>query len=256
MRIVAIVLVSVAVAGCGVELLTTTAIQAELQAQNASAAKRQLEYASGTMGKINLQKAIDTYNAETGSYPPSLEALVPNYLPQVPLKPDGSPYYFDAKTGRLSEQPVAPKVAAVTQEDIQNKALIEQAVLNYARATRYYPANLQTLVQSRWLSFVPKTSSGEAFLFNPQTGQVQHPSERGMGQTSSRQRMTPNEIRTPGGSVGPLGEVSTGIAIQNRLGNMNNAGTSAAGAGARRGVNGISGQYNQRQQKALDEFLP
>lgn len=255
MRIVTIVFVSVALAGCGVELLTTTAIQAELQAQNASAAKRQLGYASSTMGKINLRKAIDTYNAATGSYPPNLEALVPNYLPRLPLKPDGDPYYYDAKTGRLSDRPPAPEVAAVTQEDIRNKALIEEAVRNYGRATRYYPANLQTLVQSQWLSSVPKTSSGEEFLFNPQTGQVQHPSERGSAQAALRQ--TPrNGIRTPGAGAGPLGEVTTGIAIRNRLGNMNNAGVSAAGTGARLGVNGIAGQYNQRQQKALDEFLP
>ena len=255
MRIVAIVFVSVALAGCGVELLTTTAIQAELQAQNASAAKRQLGNASAKMGKINLRKAIDTYNAATGSYPPNLEALVPNYLPRVPLKPDGDPYYYDAKTGRLSDTPVAPKVAAVTQDDVQSKALIEEAVRNYGQATGYYPANLQTLVQSRWLSSVPKTSAGQEFLFNPQTGQVRHPSGRGSGQSVLRQ--TPrNGTRTPGVGAGPLGEVSTGIAIRNQLGNMNNAGVSAAGTGARLGVNGISGQYNRRQQKALDEFLP
>ena len=85
------ILAVLAFSGCGVELLTTTAIQGELQAQQMKALKGQVEHAAGTSGQVNLQRAIDTYRAETGVNPPSLEALVPNYIAQIPVQAGGAP---------------------------------------------------------------------------------------------------------------------------------------------------------------------
>lgn len=237
------------VAGCGVELLTTTAIQGKLQAENMQAAKRQVGQAGARMAKINIKRAIDTYQAETGVFPPSLEVLVPNYLPSMPKKADGSLYGYDPRTGLVSDGPVAGNGNVVTAEDRRNLALIRQAVTRYGQATGYYPASLQALVQYNYLQSVPKTSSGQDFFFNPQDGALRHPAEGAQRSSASPRRGT-----GPGGGVGLVGEAVTGIGMRNQLGNMNNAGTSSAGGYARRGVGNATNQHNQRQSQALKDL--
>ncbi|MGQ9919242.1 MAG: hypothetical protein ACUVS7_17700, partial [Bryobacteraceae bacterium] len=74
------------------EVLTATAIQGELQAQQAQAIQRQVAVAANQSGRSRLEQAIRAYQAEKGAFPPSLEALVPDYLPSVPTRADGSPY--------------------------------------------------------------------------------------------------------------------------------------------------------------------
>ena len=53
-----------------------------------------------------------------------------------------------------------------------------------------------------------------------------------------------------------LGEVMTGIQIQNDLGNMSNAGNSAARSRARSGTDSTVNRYNQQQQNAVNGILP
>ena len=85
MRILLITTMVVALAGCGVELLTTTAVRGELEAQQMTAMKRQLQGVAENTGQMNVERAIQTYRAEKGVNPPSLHSLVPNYLPALPV---------------------------------------------------------------------------------------------------------------------------------------------------------------------------
>ncbi len=91
----------VMLSGCFVETVTTTAIQSQNAAEGAKAAMGQKDHAVGQLDKTQTMNAIRTYEAETGNFPPSLDALVPDYLPAVPTKADGSTFDYDPATGTL-----------------------------------------------------------------------------------------------------------------------------------------------------------
>ena len=112
MRSVFALVLCLALTGCGVELLTTTAIQGELQTQQMQAMKRQVQSASDTSGRVTLERAIQTYRAEKGGNPPSLASLVPDYVPAVPKRGDGTEYGYDPARGVLMDGPAAPAAAA------------------------------------------------------------------------------------------------------------------------------------------------
>lgn len=250
MKKIFVLALTLALAGCGVEVLTTTAIQGQLQAENAKAAMGALGHAASQTGKINIKRAIDTYRAEEGVNPPSLEALVPKWLPRLPVKSDGTPYYYDPVTAELlDEAPAAPLQQPMTAEDREFKVGIQRAIARYAQATGYYPANLQTLVQNNYIPYVPLTSSGQNFIYNPQDGSLFHPAE-GTAQNTAPNRTRGVQFR----GAGPLGETMAGIGVQRQLGNMNNSGTSAAGNAARRGIGGATNRHNQRQSQALRDL--
>lgn len=251
-RVVAMVLV-LGIAGCGVEVLTTTAIQGELQAEQMTAMKRQMSGAADTTAQINIERAIATYKAETGTNPPSLEALVPGYLPQLPLRPDGMAYGYDPATGTLTGYGVpAPPTATATgggptQPDLRKIQEIKSAIARYGTTTGFYPPTLQALVPA-YLPTLPKTTSGQDFGYNNQNGDVWHPAQAAaQGQPVYGAR--PN---VGVGGAGPMGEVMTGIGISQQLDSMSNAGASAAGSRVRAGAHGVQEDYNARQQKALD----
>lgn len=89
--------------GCLLELLSTAAIEGELQAQTAASGARQMDQAQRMVTELELRQGIDVYRVETGSYPMTLEELVPKYLNAVPVGPDGQPRYdYDSVTGRFS----------------------------------------------------------------------------------------------------------------------------------------------------------
>ena len=94
--------------GCGVEVLTTTAVRGEIETKQAQSALRQLDQVRGQVNTLQVEQAVKAYRGDHGINPPSLEALVPNYLPQTPVKADGAPYYYDPKTGKVSERPLVP----------------------------------------------------------------------------------------------------------------------------------------------------
>ena len=156
MRIAFCVMLGVALAGCGAELLTTTAIQGELQAQQLSAMQRQVKGAADTSGRIQIERAITAYHAEKGVYPPSLDALAPQYLPAVPRRPDGSPYGYDPASGRLMDGP-AP-AGGPTPQDYQTMEQIRTAINQYGTATGYYPPTLDALAPT-YLPAPPRTLS-------------------------------------------------------------------------------------------------
>jgi hypothetical protein len=221
-------------AGCGVELLATTATVGELQAQQLKSVRGQVQAVGESQGRINLQRAIDTYSAEKGVYPRTLDELAPGYIAAVPVHADGSAYGYDPATGRLSDGPAAGV------SDAQQIAQIQAAITRYGTATGFYPPTLQDLVP-QYLPAVPLSASGQAYIYDNQNGYVAAPAQYGSP--------APAGYVPVGG--GPMGEVMTGIGIQQQLGNMNNSGTSAAGSNMRRGLGSATSDHNAQQEQAL-----
>ena len=87
--------------GCLVETVSTTATTAETAVQAVDAGRAAQGVAVGTVGLAELEQAISAYEADTGSPPASLQALVPDYLAGVPRKADGSQYTYDPETGAV-----------------------------------------------------------------------------------------------------------------------------------------------------------
>lgn len=157
--------------GCGLELLTTTAITSELAAQNANVASRVLDQAKTSTSQTNAQHAIDLYRAEKGHNPPSLEALVPAYLSEVPRRSDGTPYGYDPVGGRLLD---TPQALAPGMTDAQKLQTLAEAVQRYGRETGRYPVSLWSLVPN-YVPQLPKTAGGQDFLYDPRNGGVYLP---------------------------------------------------------------------------------
>jgi hypothetical protein len=238
--------------GCLMELLTTTAIQGELAARDAQAGAQAINYAKESRAKIEAEQAIKAYQAEKGAYPPSLTALIPNYLASAPVHPDGRPYGYNPMTGRLLEDPLpAPRSGGFTATDQRNLDAIGDAIYRYWEDTGSYPRMLADL-EPTYLARVPTLESGAAFEYDASTGAVYPPAS-----AQSTPAAAAPVARNGGGAiggVGPMGEVMTGIGIQNELNNMNTSGTSSAGSRARGSVAGIQDSYNTRQNRALNQL--
>ena len=256
MKPLCVLLAAVLLAGCGVELLTTTAIQSELQAEQLKAMKGQISHASDTTAKINIQRAIDTYNAEKGQYPASLSELAPAYIPSVPNRPDGQPYGYDPVAGKVLEAPDAASAGPTVNEN-QKLEQISVAIDQYGRSVGYYPPSLQALVPT-YLPAVPKTDSGQDFVFDPQTGYLGTPEQLAQQAPPGPWGQPQRPVAAPGpagtGGAGPMGEVMTGIGIQNQLNSMGSSASNTAGSYARQSVGGATSQHNQQQEKAMDQL--
>lgn len=244
-------LITLPMTGCGIELLTTTAIQGELAAENVKALERQTKSIGEDMGQIRLKQTIDTYHAEKGYYPGSLAVLTPNYIPQIPVKGDGTAYGYDPATGRILDRPSGSGATTITTQDQQNMRAILEAINEYGLATGYYPDSLAQLVP-RFIQSVPITSSGHGFLYDPPTGTLYHPAQfqRNEGSAQFGQQAQPRRGTRVGGA-GPLGEQMTAIGIQQELNGMSNTGTSRARGAARGQLDRAVNQNQQRQERAL-----
>lgn len=232
--------------GCMLELLTTTAIEADLQAKQASAAQQTLSNVKSDTGQMSLQQAVDLYNAEKGAYPQSLAMLVPNFIDAIPPRGDGGAFGYNPVTGKVLETDAGPTAA-----DYLMMEKIRTAINAYGSASGYYPPTLDTLAQAGYLPAPPRTESGQPFNYNNQNGAFSHPLEGPV--TAAMPAQSPR----PGGGVGgggPMGEAMTGIAMQEQLNSNSNAGTSAAGARGRTGARGAAAEQTQRQEKALNEL--
>ena len=257
-----ILVLALATAGCGVELLATTAIRGELEKENMSNMKKTLEHVKGTTSNLGVQQAIDAYRAENGENPPSLEALVPEYLTEIPTQADGTPYGYDPAQGVLLDGPVAQpaRAAAPKESDFAKKQKIEAAIASYLVANGYYPTSLWALVPDYLPAYI-KTNSGQDFSYNAETGNVfmpnpvAEPGSDALGapaQASSPQRRVRERVR--GGGGGPMGEVMTGIGIQNELNSMSNAGSSAARSRARGKAQDATRRQQQQQEAILNDM--
>ncbi len=230
-------------AGCGAELLVTTATRGELESQQAKSALRQLEHVRGQVGKLEVEQAIQAYRAEHGVNPPSLDVLVPKYLAKVPVKEDGTPYQYNPETGKLSARP-AP--SGPTGADMQMLENIRLAINQYGTATGYYPRTLDDL-HPQYLAQPPRTASGQPFVYNNQNGYVAHPVQHAAARR-------PAAAPSGGMGAGVMGETMTGIGIQQELGAMSGGGASSAQTRSRSDVNQISGGHTSRQNQVMDDL--
>jgi len=244
MRMLMLGIVCLGLAGCGVELLTTTAIVGELQKEQLEATRGAVQNAGEGMAKINIQRAIDTYRAEKGANPPSLDALVPEWLPSLPKRPDGTAFAYDPATGKVLDRPASGGVTAADRAQMDR---IQQAIKAYGMRTGFYPPSLEALVP-QYLADVPKTESGQDFLYDMRTGALAHPEAAGTPAAAAAQ-----SPRT-GTGLSPMGEAMTGLGMQQQLGNMSNAGASSAGSHAGQKVGNVTAGHNQRQEEALQQL--
>lgn len=240
MRGIAAIMACLFVTGCGLDVLTSTAITGELQRQN-------VERLSGTTDAVEqrtatweVNQAIAAYRAEKGENPPSLEALVPEFLAEVPKGPDGGPLAYDPRTGQTGQG------AGQHAGDYQTMNRIRQAINQYGHRTGYYPPSLDALAP-HYLPEPPRTSDGRHFLYNPQTGAVQHPD----GAMQQQRAPQPGQQR-PGGGVSPMVDGMTGLGVQQELQGQRQSGAPSAGGYGRSAVERTQDQHNQRQQEALD----
>lgn len=253
MRTLLLIALTLPLSGCFMELFTVTAIQGELAAQDAQSAARALSYAKESVANTELQQAISAYTAENGYYPSSLEALVPDYLFSVPTTLGGRPYAYDPSTGRLTEPAAALPLVPFTAADRQNLQKVKDAIYLFWESTGYYPGSLDDL-DPLYMERVPKLTSGGVFVYDLRTGSVYHPAELAAPQTPAYGGAQTARGGVPTAGVGPLGEVMTGISIQNELNSMNRSGTSNLRNVGQRSLNNSVAQQNQRQMKALRDL--
>lgn len=230
--------------GCMAEVLTSAAIQADLQAKQAGAAQQTLSNVKSDTGLMNLQRAVDLYQADKGSLPASLELLVPDYIDAIPPRGDGGAFGYNPLTGKVLETDAGPTAA-----DYLMMEQIKTAINAYGTATGLYPPTLDTLNQSGYLPVLPRTESGQPFNYNNQNGAVSHPLDGPVMGAIPAQAPRPAV-----GGGGPLGEVTTGIAMQEELNRSSNAGATAAGTRGRTSTRSAAAEQSQRQEKALDEL--
>ncbi len=157
--------------GCLVEMLMTTAVTADMAAQNAGEVKGTFNDAQVDIDMVRLQEAVDLYAAEKEAYPAELSALVPTYIEAVPLRPDNKPYGYNPIEGEVYKTSDGP--APADYFTMQN---IEAAINTFGTNTGYYPPTLDALYPT-YLPTLPRTASGKPFNYDNQNGQVTHPDE-------------------------------------------------------------------------------
>lgn len=264
-------LLSIVLVGCGLELLGGAAIESGLQAKQLQTLKGQLDHAKNTTSTLSAQQAVNAYRATKGENPPSLEALVPEWMPSVPLAADGTPLSYDPATGTVSDRPVQavarpapspranPAAQAAQEADQRKIEEIRRAINQFGQATGYYPGSLDQLAPF-YLAEPPRTSAGQEFLYDPQTGAVGLPPQNGLAQAAPMYQQAQQGPRAPvqpsagGAGVGPMGEVMTGIGIQNELNRMSSAGSSAASSRMRQNARNAGQDHDQRNQQVMNEL--
>ncbi len=240
---------AIIVSGCGVELLATTAVRGELEAKNAQSAMKQLNYVKGKVGSINVEQAIQAYRADKGVNPPTLEALVPTYLAEVPKKADGSAYGYDPTTGKLLDSPVTN---TSMMNDTQRMQQIQQAIVQYGTATGYYPPTLDDLYPN-YLPQLPRTASGQQFVYNNQNGYLAMPAAQAVAAAPAAPQQRQRSMGG-GAGAGPMGEMMTGIGMQQELNRMGSSGANAAQSRSRGDVNQISSGHTNQQNQVMDNL--
>jgi len=207
MKQLLLLLTLAALPGCLMEMLTVTAIQGELAAQNASSANRALSNAKDSKGKTEIVHAMKVYAAEKGHNPATLQELVPTYLPAIPMQSNGQPFGYDPATGEIytgtrRAAPLGAAVPIMTEGDQQNVEYLRNMVYQYWQTTGRYPDSLNVLVPG-YVSTLPMMSNGQSFSYNGQTGMVFHPAE-----------MVPPPVTGQGSPVQstPVGTDPSGIA--------------------------------------------
>jgi hypothetical protein len=246
MRLFVAVLFVPGLSGCLVDVLMSTAIQGELQAEQATAAQNTLNRVTNDTGQMNLQRAVDTFHGESGNYPQSLNELVPGFINPIPQRADGGNFGYNPISGQVLETDSGPSASDyLLMEDI---AL---AINAYGTASGLYPPTLDALAETGYLPQSPRTENGLEFTYNNQNGAFSHPLD---GHVAGAPQPTQRRSGAVAAGGGPVGEALTGIAIQEQLNSNSNAGSSRSRSQGATGINRATSTQNARQQKALEEL--
>lgn len=162
---------AVLLSGCLVEMLMSSAVTADMAAQNAGEMTGAMSSAQVDTDMVRLQEAVDAYAAEKGAFPSDLSALVPAHIEAVPLRPDGKPYGYNPLEGEVYKSGEGPAPA-----DYVLMEKIDAAIVSFGTATGYYPPTLDALYPT-YLPLPPRTASGKPFGYDNKNGEVTHPDE-------------------------------------------------------------------------------
>ena len=171
MKLLGIIAFSLCLQGCLIDMLMTTAITADMAAQQASSASGTMNQTQIDIAMIELQDALEYYYIEKESYPRDLSALVPTYIAAIPLRPDGEAFGYNPIEGTIYENNKGPST-----EDYFVMEDIKIAINNFGNSTGFYPPALDDLYPN-FMPMLPRTSAGATFGYNNQDGTLTHPNE-------------------------------------------------------------------------------
>jgi len=194
----------VMLSGCLVEMLATTAVTADMAAQNAGEIKGTMNQAQLDIDLVRLQEAVDLYTVEKGVVPPDLSALVPGHIEAIPVRPDGKPFGYNPILGEVYESGEGPAPA-----DYFTMEKLEVAITSFGTATGYYPPTLDALYPTYYPQ-LPRTASGKPFTYNNQNGEITHPDEGKQYGTAEPEMDGSSAPVTPVKPVNAIGSLQEG----------------------------------------------
>jgi len=241
--------VLVVVGGCGLsETVVTTGIVGANAKNQVEALQNVQMHANRDVAENNVRQAIALFQAEKGSLPRSLDQLVDErYLNAIPALPEGYEFDYNPFTGEIGTRKAMHRPRITTPQ------------LPAATPSQYTPNYTQPFGRQPQRFAYPRTSQ---FGQQPQPQQFPSPSPYGQPTPSARRRAPtrPGQSAsrrargTGAAGIGPMGEVMTGIGIQNQLNSMSGSATSTAGSYGRYKVNRSTQQHQQRQERALRDL--
>lgn len=196
-----VVALTLCLSGCLLDMLMTTAITADMAAQQASSSTGALQEAELESAQWELQDALEYYYVEKGEYPRTLDALVPTYIEAIPTRPDGEPFGYNPIEGSIYANAKGP-----SPEDYFLIEDIKIAINNFGTATGFYPPQLDDLYPN-YLPRLPRTSTGETFGYDNQNGRLTHPRE---GQQFEEVTASADGDVTPVKPVNAIGSLQEG----------------------------------------------
>ena len=249
--------------GCMLELVGSTAIQSGLAAEGASVNQKALGKAQGFSDEKELNSAIQAHFAEYGYFPGTLQALVPQFIAEIPATSGGYVWHYDPASGSaylgspVQQQQQVAQIPPPSDADYAAMQTIHNAVAAYGQNTGYYPNTLNDLAPT-YMASVPKTTSGKNFKYDAATGSVYHPYDvqqaRQADRAQQQQVQTQQRRGMPAGAGGPLGETLTGINIQQQMNGTRQGGTASAGTAGRQNARNVGAQQNQKHERAMREL--
>lgn len=212
--------------GCGASETVVVSGIAATNAKNQVKALNNIEFKANADAAANrVRETVALFEASTGFLPTSLQELVDKgYMTALPPLPEGIEFRYDRITGVVSTGP-----ADAASRPVHEEPVVEQT---------QYMKGFATHVGNR-RSPAPRTGT-------------RNTAGRGRRSPGAVQRSRPRG-RAGGAGAGPMGEVMTGIGVQNELNSMSTGGSSSASGYARHGIGQRTDNYSRRQEQVLRE---
>jgi len=235
--VVTAVTCAAAVAGCGVsETVVTTGIVATNAKNQVDALNNVRFHANRDVAENNVRRAVALFQADTGSLPVSLNELVEKgYLDSLPALPEGLEFTYNPFSGTIGTRKALPQEPMTVPE-----LAPEDESWDVAEFARSLSALDQREGEAGVLDDRQRAAAGRG-----RSGQ-----HRSSGVAPRRQGRAGGGY----GGAGPMGEVMTGIGIQNELNSMSNAGVSSGGSYGRRAIGRSTQQHQQQQERVLRDL--